>query len=444
MSRFRSILWVGRPDPLGAELVADSPSVEVAWTRTLDEALELPLRAFDALVIEATKPEETAQALPRLGELAHRPRVVVLLAEEAREHAARLREAGADAVVVRRDPLQRIEELAGWLDAPRPPEVAPEAAAAPETIVARSPAMRRTLALLERARPSQATVLLSGETGTGKEVLARAIHSGSPRRDRPFVAVNCAAFPDTLLESELFGHTRGSFTGADRDKKGLFELAEGGVLFLDEVGETSPTLQVKLLRVLQEREVRAVGGTRARHIDVRLIAATNRELGAEVKRGGFREDLYYRLAVFPIAVPPLRERREDVLPLAQHFLELHGAREGKPGCRLAPRAAELLLAFAWPGNVRELENEMQRCLALLEAGGTIDAEVLSDRITGSFEPAGDLVRPGETLHAALDRLEAWLIRHTLDENAGRRAATARQLGVTREGLYKKMKRLRIS
>jgi Nif-specific regulatory protein len=312
-----------------------------------------------------------------------------------------------------------------------------------EGIVAGSAAMQQTLELIERARSTTATVLLTGETGTGKEVLAHAIHRGSQRAGRRFVAVNCAAFPDTLLESELFGHVRGSFTGADRDKKGLFEEADEGVLFLDEVGETSPGLQAKLLRALQEREIRPVGGARTRSVDVRLLAATNRDLQIEVGRGRFREDLFYRLAVFPVPVPPLRRRREDVLPLARHFLEQIGRIERKPGCHLAREAEELLIAHAWPGNVRELENEMQRCVALAEAGATIGPELLSERIAGALEPLGGASQRGETLREALERVEAWIIRRSLDQNAGRRTVTARQLGVTREGLYKKMKRLGI-
>jgi Nif-specific regulatory protein len=292
---------------------------------------------------------------------------------------------------------------------------------------------------------SHATVLLSGETGTGKEVLARAIHEGSPRRRGAFVAVNCAAFPESLLESELFGHVRGAFTGADRTQAGLFVAADGGTLFLDEIGETTPGLQAKLLRALQEREVRPVGGTRARKVDARVIAATNRALAREVERGRFREDLYYRLAVFRIALPPLRERSGDVLPLAEHFLRRHGEREGKPGCHLSREAADLLLAYAWPGNVRELENEMQRALALAEPGEAIALRHLSERLQESLRPLREAVRAEahESLRAQMARVEAWLIRRALDAHGGRRAATARTLGITREGLYKKMRRFGI-
>jgi Nif-specific regulatory protein len=257
------------------------------------------------------------------------------------------------------------------------------------------------------------------------------------------VAVNCAAFPDGLLESELFGHVRGAFTGADRDKPGLFLEASGGSLFLDEIGETAPPLQATLLRVLQEREVRPLGSARSRPVDVRVIAATNRDLRDEAARGAFREDLYYRLAVFPITVPPLRARRDDVLPLAEHFLVRHGERDGKPGCRLSHAAAQLLIAHDWPGNVRELDNEMQRALALAPKGGLVTPKHLSPQVAGIALPVQRESRPGDTLRANLDRVEAWLIRRALEQQGGRRAATARKLGITREGLYKKMKRLGI-
>ena len=328
----------------------------------------------------------------------------------------------------------------GSAEAPGPPASPVET---PPGMVGRSTAMRNVFALVARARRSRATVLLTGATGTGKELLARAIHSGSERRGCPFVPINCAAFPDSLLESELFGHVRGAFTGADRDKPGLFEAADRGTLFLDEVGETSGPLQAKLLRALQEREVRPLGSARTRSVDVRVIAATNRELRFEVTNGHFREDLYYRLAVFPIAVPPLRERPEDVLPLAGHFLARHGEREGRPGCRFSREAAHLLLSYPWPGNVRELENEVQRALALAEPGEEIGPALLSERISRTLEPVRAVAREEETLRQSLDRIEAWLIRQALERQGGRRAATARTLGVTREGLYKKMKRLGI-
>jgi Nif-specific regulatory protein len=310
-------------------------------------------------------------------------------------------------------------------------------------VVGTSRAIRSVVALVERARDSTATVLLTGETGTGKEAIARALHDTGPRRDRPFVDVNCAAFPDSLLESELFGYQKGAFTGADRNKAGLFEEADGGTLFLDEIAETSAPLQAKLLRALQERRVRPVGGSRSRPVDVRVIAASNRCLRTESARGFFRQDLYYRLAVFPITVPPLRHRSQDIVALAEHFLALHGRAEGKGGCHLSHPAAQLLLAHDWPGNVRELENEMHRALALARPAELITPKLLSDRITEILEPVTANVRPGEPLRDSIKRVEAWLIRRSLEQHGGRRAATARKLGVTREGLYKKMKRLGI-
>jgi transcriptional regulator with GAF, ATPase, and Fis domain len=467
------VLWIGDGAEVGEAAVA--PLLDLAWVRDVDEALSLPLEAFDAVVLDAPDRERGLDDSRRL--LARRalPPLVARLATSDAEAARALRELGVRDVWLPGDPdalerrLERIETgLAPAVPfAPsaatlakdgrrgheplRAPPGAPRAFAGPRArgegphprILGRSPAMCEVFALVERAQRTGATVLLTGDTGTGKELLAREIHGGSERRERAFVAVNCAAFPDTLLESELFGHVRGAFTGAERDKQGLFEVADRGTLFLDEVGETSGPFQAKLLRVLQEREIRPVGGTRARKVDVRLVAATNRDLRFEVERGHFREDLYYRLAVFPIAVPPLRARTEDLLPLADHFLALHGAREGKPGCRLSRDAARLLLSYAWPGNVRELENEVQRALALAEPGQVIDRELLSPRLSGVLEPIEANVAEGETLRESLARIEAWLIRRALERCDGRRAETARRLGVTREGLYKKMKRLGI-
>ena len=452
MDRIRSILFVGRAEAMRAEAVAESPLLDVAWARDAEDAAQLPLAAFDAVVVDADSEPAARDSLLRIRDGRDVcPPVLVRLPATSASSALALRSAGASKVCAHEDrtpggPRSLQQLLAPLFEdgAAATPRSASSATARP-VLIARSPAMREVMALVERASTSRATVLLTGETGSGKEVLARAIHEGGPRRRAPFVAVNCAAFPDTLLESELFGHTRGSFTGADRDKPGLFEAADGGTLFLDEIGETSPSLQAKLLRALQEREVRPLGGARSRKIDVRVVAATNRSLTAEVASSRFREDLFYRLAVFRIDVPPLRDRREDVLPLAEHFLRRHGEREEKRGCHLSRESADLLLAHAWPGNVRELENEMHRALALAENGEAIDVRHLSDRLQETLRPLREIgaCDGPETLRAQLGRLEAWLLRRALDAHANRRAATARTLGITREGLYKKMRRFGI-
>jgi Nif-specific regulatory protein len=307
-----------------------------------------------------------------------------------------------------------------------------------DNIIGESPAMRAVLAQLERVIETRATVCIEGETGTGKELVASAVHNQSARRDKMFVAQNCAAMPENLLESELFGHKRGAFTSADTDKKGLFEIADGGTLFLDEMGEMPVSLQAKLLRVLQEGTIRAVGATTEKQVDVRIICATNRDLAAEVEKGKFRQDLYYRLMVFPIKLPPLRDRREDIPALATHFLKRYCEeyRIELPG--FTPDALDALTAYAWPGNIRELENEVQRIVIQAESGHWIEMTDLSPRLR-KIEGTVTRIAPKQgTLKDMMDQVERWLIAEALREHGGNKTKTAASLGITREGLHKKL------
>ena len=294
--------------------------------------------------------------------------------------------------------------------------------------------------LVARAARFDVAILLTGESGTGKELLARAIHYASGRADQPFVVENCGALPDTLLESELFGHKRGAFTGAFEDRVGLFQQAHGGTLFLDEIGETSPAFQVKLLRVLQEGEFRPVGSSRTVAVDVRVIAATNRNLEVEVKAGRFREDLYYRLATVPLRLPPLRERPMDIPALARVILDKAGASLGRRVRDFAPAVLDCLAAYAWPGNVRELQNEIQRMLVLSD-GPDLGPDLLAPHIrhAGLTEVLADNAVPG--LRGRVDALESRVLAEALARNDGNLSKTARELGLSRLGLAKKMQRL---
>jgi DNA-binding NtrC family response regulator len=305
--------------------------------------------------------------------------------------------------------------------------------AVPAGLVASSAAMLRTLDLSRRVAQVDSTVLIAGESGVGKERIARFIHDESARTAGPFLAINCAAVPETLLESELFGHARGSFTGASQDRAGLFEAANGGTLLLDEIGDVPPAMQVKLLRVLQEREVRRVGENRARPIDVRVLAATNRDLLADVHGARFRQDLYYRLRVVEVVVPPLRERREDVLPLARQMLAGAATRFGKKARVLTPDAANLLLRYNWPGNVRELENALERAVALARSD-RIGVDDLPPEL-GASPPA--LQVAGET--RTLAEVERECIAFALRASGGNRAKAAERLGIGVATLYRKLK-----
>jgi DNA-binding NtrC family response regulator len=305
-------------------------------------------------------------------------------------------------------------------------------------IVAGSDAMRAVLTLVDRAAGSKASVLIQGESGTGKEVVARRVHVASPRVAGPFVAVNCRAFADSVLESELFGHEKGAFTGAVAGHAGCFERADGGTLFLDEIGDVGQAFQAKLLRVLQEGEVLRVGGHRPHLVDVRIVAATNRDLTAEVAAGRFREDLYFRLNVIPVVLPPLRDRRDDVLPLADHFLLEH-ARDTGRRLTLDPSAAVRLTAHRWPGNVRELQNVLQRA-TVLARGSTIGPEdLLFDRLNAETAPMDESTLQETLEHAAADR-----IRAALAAAGGRKAEAAAGLGIDRTTLFRWMRRLGLS
>jgi transcriptional regulator with PAS, ATPase and Fis domain len=312
-----------------------------------------------------------------------------------------------------------------------------ETKTASDPIIGTSRAARDVRSLIDKVKDTEAPVFILGESGTGKELIARAIHERGLRRSRPFIAVNCGAIPDPLLESELFGHARGAFTGALRDKAGLIEEASGGTFFLDEVGDLSLPLQAKLLRLLQEKEIRRVGETRTRRLDVRFVSATNKDIEKEMERGNFRLDLYYRLRIITIEVPPLRERKEDLLLFINHFVDKYSLEMKRRRPYLSPQALELLLEYSWPGNIRELQNEIQRCLILAEGGNLISEDHLSARINP---------HPTEGVSVSCDFFEARnafekrFLNQMLERFAWNKTRTAEAVGLSRQGLFKLLKK----
>jgi Nif-specific regulatory protein len=311
------------------------------------------------------------------------------------------------------------------------------------SIIGKSLAIAQLLQQIDKVAKTRATVLIEGETGVGKELVAATLHARSTRAERLFVAQNCAALPESLLETELFGHRRGAFTGATDDKKGLFEVADGGTLFLDEVTEMPLLLQAKLLRVLQEGEVRALGATRTQQVNVRVVAACNRDIEAEVQAGRFRQDLYFRLNVFPLRVPPLRERKDDIPMLAQHFLSRYTREYHKNILGFAEGVLDQLKAHSWPGNVRELENEVQRLVIVADDASFITLQHLGARVAGARASESTSSVPKGTLKSMLDHVERELVIAALKEHSNNKTSTARTLGMTREGLHKKLRQLGI-
>lgn len=300
--------------------------------------------------------------------------------------------------------------------------------------------MESILKLLRRVTGTETTVLIQGETGTGKELIARFIHNESHRRDRIFIPVNCGAIPKELVESEFFGHAKGAFTGASQEKKGFFEMADGGTIFLDEIGEAPPELQVKLLRVIQEGEIMPLGYHQPKKVDVRLIASTNRNLRAEVETGRFRQDLYFRINVFSVTIPPLRERTRDILPLADFFLKQFSVKLNRKAGHFKPETRQMLEAYSWPGNVRELQNEIERLVLLAEPEKEIGPELLSDHVRQPMQPS----TPSDgNLKIAVQKLEEEMIRDTMERLNHNKSRVARALGISRQSLLEKLRRMHL-
>lgn len=307
-----------------------------------------------------------------------------------------------------------------------------------KSIIYGSPEMENILRLLRRVTGTETTVLIQGETGTGKELVARFIHGESNRRDQIFIPVNCGAIPKDLVESEFFGHSRGAFTGATQEKKGYFEMANGGTIFLDEIGEAPPELQIKLLRVIQESEIMPVGYHQPKKVDVRILASTNRDLKAEVSANRFRQDLFFRINVFSITIPPLRERKKDILPLAEFFLQQFSRKLNRKFGNFAKETKDLLLDYSWPGNVRELQNEIERLVLLSETGKDIGPELLSDHIRQKHRPS--ILSNGD-LKSAVRELEEEMIKDALARFNENKSRTARALGISRQSLLEKLRRM---
>ncbi len=393
---------------------------------------------IDAVLLDLRMPGEGGlDVLTKIRARLRPPPVTILTAHATADNTIEAMRRGAfDHLTkpVRQADLARVIDA---MLASRPPPAAASGSqdSVPDAFIGQSDAMRAVHKSIGRLADSATTVLVTGETGTGKEVVARALHDYGTRKGAPFIAVNCAAIPRDLLESELFGHRRGAFTGATADRPGAFRAAHGGTLFLDEIGDMDLAMQAKILRVLQERIVVPVGGTQACAVDVRIIAATHRDLAAAARCGAFREDLYYRLAVVPLHLPPLRERLADILPLAEHFLRQAGGQDLDAG------AASLLVRQPWPGNVRQLRNAMQR-VAMLGRAGRVRAQDLDflEAEAGAASSLQGLDWPDEDLPTAIARLEDMLIRRALRKAAGNRTQAARRLNIRRQLLYAKLER----
>ncbi|MBI2952535.1 sigma-54-dependent Fis family transcriptional regulator [bacterium] len=403
---------------------------------------------FDLVLLDLQMPEMDGMAvLRRLQEERLDATVVVMTAYGSVERAVEAMKAGAFDFIPKplsAERLRVVVEKAAERQQLRRENAyfREEAADALPTPIGDSPKMQEVLKVARRAAQSTATVLLLGESGTGKEVLARAIHGWSPRRERPFVAVNCVALSEHLLESELFGHEKGAFTGAHGQRKGRFEVARGGTILLDEVGAMKPDLQVKLLRVLQEGEFERVGGSQAIQTDVRVIAATNRDLERAMAEGSFLKDLYFRLNVVSVSLPPLRERREDIPALARFFLQkyAHEAKRGVTG--ISEEAMACLSAYSWPGNVRELENAVERAV-VLGAGEEVGPEDLPDQVVGMGQPQGPDGAPGAGFHESVQAYKRQLIRGTLEKTGGNQSRAAEALGLQRTYLARLIRTLEV-
>src|SRR3954469_528389 len=413
-----------------------------------EEALrELSARDYDALVTDVRMPRLNGLELVKAAQSASpETTVIVMSAYGSHDLAIEAMKAGAydylgkpfrpDEVLLvlrkaeERERLRRENTLLRKEMARRGPQ-----------LVAEGPAMKEVLRVVQKAAKAPTTVLIEGESGTGKELVARALHDLSPRSERPFVAVNCGAIPDTLIESELFGHAKGAFTDARTAKRGLFEEADGGTLLLDEIGELPLAVQPALLRVVQEGELRRVGDARSSRVDVRVLAATNRDLAAEVQAGRFREDLYYRLNVVQVRLPPLRDRQDEIADLAERLLSRHADRIGMAARRLSPRALELLQRYRWPGNVRELENALERALVLSE-DEEIGPESLPDAVQRAAEPEPlpARIEPDDlSVKRAQRVLEADLIRRALERTQGNRTRAAELLELSPRALLYKIR-----
>jgi DNA-binding NtrC family response regulator len=426
---------------LGRALREEGHEVVTSARPTEAERL-LAERGFDVLVVDNRMPEKTGLELIRdlvesTGE-GERPQVILMTAHATVDSAIEAMKLGAFdylqkpfeveellVAVGRALEHQRLRGQHRYLLAERDEEFDHYG------IVGRSRAMQEMMKTLERVAQARSTVLITGETGTGKELAARAIHARSPERDMPLIKVNCAAIPETLLESELFGHVRGAFTGATSNRRGRFTLADGGTIFLDEIGTLGLAVQAKLLRVLQEREFEPVGSERTQKVDVRVIAATNRDLRTLVSEERFQEDLYYRLSVIPVVLPPLRERREDIAPLVEHFVRKHAQRIGRHVDGLEEAALQRLRAYDWPGNVRELENTIERAVVLAN-GPVIDQASVSIVEPPTGRATGGL--PSSRLHENVEWAERESIRRALQQASGVKKDAAAILGISQRAL----------